>query len=96
MAEERVLAHAPKLLQDIVDGLKDLEQEEQRKQAACVPFHPIQFAHIGVTFYEGGGDTGDVVWDGSLATALDFISNDTYWDEERNWAGADTASVSYG
>lgn len=93
---DRNIANAAKLLSDIAACLKDLEGEEQRKSAACEPFSEIKLVHLNVTFYEGGGDTGDVVWNGALSDALDFLSNDTYWDESRNWAGADTASVSYG
>ena len=96
--EQRNIANAAKLLSDIAEGLKDLERahEEKIRERGHAGVSSIKFEHVNVTFYEGGGDTGDVVWDGGLATALDFLSNDTYWDEDRDWAGADTASVSYG
>ena len=95
------IANAAKLLSDIAEGLKELEkQSDWAQNSASGSFTKgrveIKLVHINVTFYETEHGEEHVTWNGSLSEALLNLSNDTYWDEGRNWALADHASVSYG
>lgn len=98
MSQERNITHAAKLLSDVAEGLKDLEEGYKRKQAegACYPPPVIDLAHVGITLYEEDEEVESVVWDGGLSDFLLNLSNDTYWDESSRWDGATKASVSYG
>lgn len=45
--------------------------------------------HLEAVFYEDG----EVVMKRDVPTALDYLANDIYWDEDSDWSNADTASV---
>lgn len=75
-----------KLLQDIVDGLKELERAEPHASVNLVI----------VTFYVSDPDhrsCGKEVLRTNLSTALGYIVNDIYFDEESNWQDADHARL---
>ncbi|MCK5603598.1 hypothetical protein KAR91_17060 [Candidatus Pacearchaeota archaeon] len=46
-------------------------------------------ANLEVVFYEDK----EVVLETGVATALEYLANDIYWNEESNWSNANLAEV---
>lgn len=76
---ERKLKHSAALLQDIVDGLKNLERN--------------RLDTLEVRFWTRRDKVSEVFYCFTLRTALDAICNDTYWDERGDWSNAERATV---
>ena len=74
----RAIENRESLLQDIADGLSKLE-EGSRADLNC----------IEVVFLEDGVER----FKGSLSTAIDYIVNDIYFDDQDDWSASNEAIV---
>ena len=77
--ETRKLVHREALLQNIADGVSQLQSRGS-----------TMLHSVGVKLYD---EEGLEVCSASLGTILDYIVNDTYWDEGGNWSQATRAEV---
>jgi len=75
------IKNSTQLLQHIADGIKYVQN--------CNPRTTI--ANISVTFYNDDAEALSFALD--IATAIDWIINDVYFDESNNWATATIAKV---
>lgn len=72
------LLHREALLQCLVDIARDAPLNRK-----LVDIHVLFFPEAAA----GGGPT-DVLLETNFATAMDYIVNDTYWDENGDWSEA--------
>lgn len=77
------LKHRDKLLQDIAEGLRRIEQLYQR----------TQLVGVEIVFYVRASECKVERYTFGLVAALEVIANDLFWDERGNWAEAHQAAV---
>lgn len=85
----RRLKNGPRLLSDVVAGLRDLLRQDDRRRRGNPFSHPTVLGCVEVYFQTPGGEEFDF----ALDQALDAIANDLFFDERGDWSDAVRALV---